>query len=41
MRKNQWVGMLKRLDVITTYNFEALKKGISRQAESIRIVYGE
>jgi chloride channel protein, CIC family len=39
---NRWVvGMLKRRDAITAYNHEALKRGISRQAESIRIVCGE
>ena len=40
--ENRWVvGMLKRRDVITAYNHEALKKGISEQAESIRIICGE
>lgn len=40
--KNKWVvGMLKRRDVITAYNHEALKKGISQKAESIRIICGE
>ncbi len=39
---NKWVvGMLKRRDAITAYNREALKKGISQQAESIRIICGE
>ncbi len=39
---NRWVvGMLKRRDTITAYNREALKKGISQQAESIRIICGE
>ncbi|MDR3629159.1 MAG: chloride channel protein [Desulfocapsaceae bacterium] len=40
--ENRWVvGMLKRRDVITAYNHEALQKGISEQAESIRIICGE
>ena len=39
---NKWVvGMLKRIDVITAYNHEALKKGISKQADSIRIICGD
>jgi chloride channel protein, CIC family len=40
--ENKWVvGMLKRRDVLTAYNREVLKKGISQQAESIRIICGE
>lgn len=40
--ENRWVvGMLKRRDAISAYNREALKKGISQQAESIRIICGE
>jgi CIC family chloride channel protein len=39
--ENKWVvGMLKRRDVIATYNHEVLKKGISEKAESIRITCG-
>ncbi len=39
---NKWVvGMLKRRDVIATYNHEVLKKGISEKAETIRITCGE
>ena len=39
---NKWVvGMLKRIDVLTAYNHEALKKGISQQADSIRIICGD
>jgi len=34
-----WVlGMLKRRDVIETYNHEVLKRGISEKAESIRVL---
>jgi CIC family chloride channel protein len=41
-QKNRWVvGMLKRRDVITAYNREVLKKGISQKSESIRIICGE
>ena len=40
--ENKWVvGMLKRRDVITAYNHEALKKGISEQAESFRMICGD
>lgn len=40
--ENKWVvGMLKRRDVIATYNHEVLKKGISEKAESIRITCGD
>jgi chloride channel protein, CIC family len=39
--ENKWVvGMLKRRDVIAAYNHEALKKGISEKAETIRITCG-
>ncbi len=39
--ENKWVvGMLKRRDVIATYNHEVLKKGISEKAETIRITCG-
>ena len=39
--ENKWVvGMLKRRDVISTYNHEVLKKGISEKAETIRITCG-
>lgn len=39
--EQKWViGMLKRRDVITAYNHEVLKKGISQKAESIRITCG-
>lgn len=39
--ENRWVvGMLKRRDVIAAYNHEALKKGISEKAETIRITCG-
>lgn len=37
----KWViGMLKRRDVINTYNHQVLKKGISEKAEMIRITCG-
>ncbi len=39
--ENKWVvGMLKRRDVIAAYNHEALIKGISEKAETIRITCG-
>ncbi len=39
---NRWVvGMLRRRDAISAYNREALQKGISQQADSIRIICGE
>lgn len=40
--ENRWVvGMLKRRDVISAYNHEVLKKGISEKAETIRITCGK
>ncbi|MDH3346968.1 MAG: chloride channel protein [Desulfobulbaceae bacterium] len=37
--ENRWVlGMLRRRDVIDTYNHEVLKRGISEKAESIRML---
>jgi CIC family chloride channel protein len=36
--ENRWVvGMLKRTDVITAYNREVLKRGISEKTAAIRL----
>jgi len=38
-REDPWVlGMLKRRDVITAYNHEVLKRGISEKAETFRVL---
>ena len=37
--EEQWVvGKLKRRDVISVYNHEVLKRGISEKAEDIRLL---
>ncbi len=38
-KEDPWVlGMIKRKDVITAYNREILRRGISEKAESIRML---